>query len=271
MMEFSIDSLHKMEMDLNAALNMIMKTSKVDTVENLNHTALMKWNKDPLADWVEKLSKLLSDNIGLCKTAASKIDKLQSEQIASQSKLIAIQQDKLDAVQDTVKTEMKSWSDIVKKNCDTTPSVKIVKRAVKSVVDESDRSKSFIIYGSQDNENDYPSDTVDGLFMTLDEEEKHQVLSTRRLGAFKKESCRPIKVTLASSDSVKQVLSKAKLLKTLGDNFKQWRNVYLAPDRNREERLVHKKLVAEMKQRITTEANKHHFIRGGVIISVERK
>jgi hypothetical protein len=70
---------------------------------------------------------------------------------------------------------------------------------------------------------------------------------------------------------VKHVLSKAKLLKTLGDDFKQWRNVYLAPDRNREERLVHKKLVAEMKQRITTEPNKHHFIRGGVIISVERK
>ena len=130
MMEFSIDSLHKMETDLSAALNTIMKTSKVDTVENLNHTALMKWNKDSLADWVEKLSKLLSDNIVLCKTAASKIDTLQSEQIASQSKLIAIQQDKLDAVQDTVKTEMKSWSDIVKKNCDASPSVKILKRAV---------------------------------------------------------------------------------------------------------------------------------------------
>ena len=239
-MEFSIDSLHKMEKDLNTALNLIMKTSKVDNVDNLNRTILMKWNKDPLAEWVEKLSKLLNSNIGLCKAAASKIDKLQSEQIASQKELITIQQNKLDAVQDTVKTEMKSWSDIVKKNCDTAPSVKIVKKAIKSVVDESDRSKSFMIYGSQDNENDYPSDKVDGLFIAMEEDDKHQVLSSRRLGAFKKDSSRPIKVTLASADSVKQVLSKAKTLKTVGDDPKQWRNVYLAPDRSREERLVHK-------------------------------
>ena len=39
-MEFSIDSLHKMEKDLNTALNLIMKTSKVDNVDNLNRTIL---------------------------------------------------------------------------------------------------------------------------------------------------------------------------------------------------------------------------------------
>ena len=136
-----------MERDLNTALNIITKTSKVDNVDNLNRTVLMRCNKDPLADWVEQLSKLLNNNIGLFKAAAGKIDKLQSEQIANQNKLIAIQQNKLDAVQDTVKTEMKSYSDIVKKNCDTAPSVKIVKKAIKSVVDESDRNRSFIIYG----------------------------------------------------------------------------------------------------------------------------
>ena len=108
MMEFSLDSLHSMEKDLNTALNLIMKTSKVDNVDNLNRTVLMKWNKDHLAEWVEKLSKLLNNSIGICKAAACKVDYLQSEQITSQNKLIAIQQNKLDAVQTTGQTEMKS-------------------------------------------------------------------------------------------------------------------------------------------------------------------
>ena len=260
-----------MEKDLNAALGFITKTSKVTNVEDLNRTALMKWNKDPLADSVEKLSKLLHSNIELCKAAASKIDEMKSEQIASQNRIIAIQENQLDAVQNTVKSEMRTWSEVVKENCEKAPSVKCVKKAIKSVVDESDRSKSFMIYGTQDKEEDYPQDKVNGLFDILNEEEKHVVLSSRRLGAFKQASSRPIKVTLGSADSVKQVLSKAKALKTVSDDFKQWRNVYLAPDRSREERLIHKKLVSNMKHLIATEPTKHHFIKGGAIMSVERK
>ena len=144
------------------------------------------------------------------------------------------------------------------------------------MVDESDRNRSFIIYGVKDSEKDYPSDKATELFQVLDEEEVHKVLSTTRLGAFQKENCRPIKVTLASADSVKQILSKAKMLKTvgLGDDDKEWKkewkNHYLAPDRNREERLKHKKLVMDMKQLIKSEPNKQNFIRGGAIISVTR-
>ena len=231
----------------------------------------MRLNKDPLADCVGRLAKLLNSSLDLCKAAASRIDTLQSEQIAGQRKLIAIQQDKLDAVQNTVKSEMKSWSEIVKQNRDAAPSVKSVKKAIKSVVDESDRSKSFIVYGAQDSDKEHTTDKVEVLLIALDEEEKHQVLSTRRLGAFKEGSCRPIKVTLASADSVKQVLSKAKTLKTIDEQYKEWRNVYLAPDRNREERIRHKKLVSKMKQLIITEPTKHHFIRNGSIISVQRE
>ena len=74
------------------------------------------------------------------------------------------------------------------------------------------------------------------------------MLSSRRLGMFKKDSSRLIKVTLASTDSMKQVLSEATTLKTVRDDRAEWRKIYLAPDRNREERLTHEKLVAEMKQ-----------------------
>ena len=90
-MDYSVDSLHRIEKDLNAAFNLVIKTAKVDSVEELNHNALMKVNKDPLADCVEKLAKLLKTNIELCQSAAEKIDRLQSDNLQNQSKLIALQ------------------------------------------------------------------------------------------------------------------------------------------------------------------------------------
>ena len=48
----------------------------------------------------------------------------------------------------------------------------------------------------------------------MNEEKKHQVLGSLRLGTIKKDSdsVRPIKVTLGSAYSVKEILSKAKTL-----------------------------------------------------------
>ena len=57
-----------------------------------------------------------------------------------------------------------------------------------------------------------------------------------------------------------------------GDGY--WRNIYLniAPDRDREERLEHKKLVlvAELKQMIAAEPTKYHYIRAGKVLSIDK-
>ena len=52
----------------------------------------------------------------LSRSAAGKIDRLQADCIQSKSDLIALQQNKLHAVQTSVRKEMQSWSDIVQKN-----------------------------------------------------------------------------------------------------------------------------------------------------------
>ena len=65
--------------------------------------------------------------------------------------MIEVQQQQNEAVQQTVKTEMKTWSDIVKKNIDSNPtSVQSVRKAVKSVVEEDSRCKNVIVYGVPD-------------------------------------------------------------------------------------------------------------------------
>ena len=269
-----MDSLHNIEKDLNAAVSFVLKSAKVDTAEELNHATLMKMYKDPLSDCVEMLFKLLRSNIELCKAAAGKVDRLQADCIQTKTELIDLQRSKMDTVQTTVKKEIQSWSDIVQKNCEksSVASVKSVKQVVKSFVDENDRSRSLIIYGAKEEKREHTPDYVDDLLLALDEENKHQVLGSLRLGNLKpnSESVRPIKVTLGSADSVKEILSKAKTLKKLSGSYAIFSNVYLAPDRNREERAERRKLVAEMKTLISKEPSKHHFIRNGKIISVLR-
>ena len=136
-----------METDLTSTLHQVLKVVKSPSANDISHESLMKINKDSLAKFVESLSKLMQGNIELCKSATGKLD----EQIKNQSIVIENQREQISTVQETVKTEIKSWSDVVKKNSiSNTDTVKSVKKAVKSVVDEDKRSKNFIVYGEPD-------------------------------------------------------------------------------------------------------------------------
>ena len=92
----------------------------------------------------------------------------------------------------------------MQKNCEksSVPSVKSVKQVVKSYVDENDRSRSFIIvYGAKEEKGEHTLELVEDLLLAMNEEKKHQVLGSLRLGTIKKDSdsVRPIKVTLGSA------------------------------------------------------------------------
>ena len=81
--------------------------------------------------------------------------RLKSDQLNYQKDQTRQQQDQLDSFQKTVHTEMKiTWSDIVKKNCETSisaPSINSIKIIVKTVVEDDIRSNNFIIYGVPEN------------------------------------------------------------------------------------------------------------------------
>ena len=281
-------------------MKQILKSCKVQSVEEVTHAVLMKprsCSKDALASFVEKLLKLSISNLEFCRTAAVKIDQLKSERIEIQKTVIDLQQEQLHQVQDavkssvkdSVKTEITMWSDIVKKNVSSaTPSVASVQKAVRSAVEDNVRSNNFIIYGveeygpDEDDEEDECEnggleDCVDlarGMFNEILAFPKPEIVTATRVGAQKSPNNagsrkpRPIKVTLASPEAVKFVLSKASKLK--GNACEHWRCVYLAPDRSKEERLAHSKLVAELKQKISEDSSKYHSIRDGKITSVDK-
>lgn len=90
----------------------------------------------------------------MLKSAANQIGELQSDQIQSQKSVIALQDElimskteQIAAVQSSVKTEMKSFADIVKKGSQNAVTKQTIQRAVKTAVIESERNKNVVVYG----------------------------------------------------------------------------------------------------------------------------
>ncbi len=145
-MDFSIEALHSLEKDMQTALQQLFKTVKISSISELSHPNLVKLQKDPLATLVKNFVNLFDKNMSLCKAAASTIDQLKSEQINSQQEMIKVQRDQLKSVNETVKTEIKTWADVAKQNSDQNLKItaKTVKEAVHSARSEDEKSINIL-------------------------------------------------------------------------------------------------------------------------------
>ena len=265
--------LHKKENDLRStvdevlnAVNNAKNASNTSSIEKLNHSALMKLNKDTLAQLVEKLSKLLPSNIELCKSAAGTLDSVKTE-------LIEVQREQLKSVKNTVQTEMRSWTDVVKGNCaSNAPSLKKMKKVVETAVQDDARSRNFIIHGVPESYTSYAIDAADEILNEIWQHHDHpDIVAVNFIGTKKQDNGRhrPIKVTLNSNESVKMVLGKAPNLKKL--QTLAYRTWYITPDRNREEQAAHQKLVSELREKIKTDSTRYHYIKDGKVMSVDKE
>jgi N-glycosylase/DNA lyase len=108
----------------------------------------MKLNKNVLAEHLEGFVQLFERNLELCKSAASEVDQLKSDQLKTQSEIIELQKAEVGSVKETLTVEMNSWADVVKKSCSQTNivTVKAMENAVRSVIAEDERAKDFIIH-----------------------------------------------------------------------------------------------------------------------------
>ena len=265
--------LHKNEKNLRSSVDQILNAvnnvklknaASIQSVEKLTHAALMKLGKDALATLVEDLAKSLTTNIDLCKSAAGTLENLKTE-------LIEVQKEQLQSVKNTVKTEMQSWSDIVKKNCSSAPTLKNMKKVVVSAVQDDARSRNFIIHGVPEDYSEYPGDVADEVLDDMWQHKNHpDVVAANFIGARKREDGRPrpIKVTFHSNESVKLVLAKAHNLKK--STVKTYHTWFISPDRNFEEQAAHQKLVAKLKDNIKADSTKFHYIKDGKVLSVDK-
>ena len=262
-----MESLHAVEKEFRSVTAQVLKTLQVSSSSELNHATIMKSNKDVIAKCLSSVFSLLEKNMDMCKSAAAGCDRLKSEQIEAQKNIIKIQQAQIGSVQESVKKEMKSWAEVASKNCQKNSlSVKTVEQAVRTVTAEEERAKNFIIFGLEEDTDGTKEDvisTMDKVFKELDYEEPYpEIEDSYRLGQKTVGVKRPVKVTLRSADLVQYLLKRAYLLKKSTGKFSK---LYLAPDRSKQERLAHQKLVTEMKEMIKRDPSKHYFIRNNQI------
>ncbi|KAL5260733.1 hypothetical protein ACHWQZ_G010775 [Mnemiopsis leidyi] len=234
--------------------------------------------KEKLAEWLETDCHILdSFSIPLLKNAMSnmdsikkQVDDLQEEKINDQKEIIQLKDkiiekksDELNKVTSTVKTEMKSFSTIVKKNCHATLTKKTIEAAEKSARDKDDRSKNIIIYGIEESSDEVLRDKVENVLQEINE--KPVVRDCVRVGFHRSgdQRPRPVKFSLSNSDHVAQVLRSANRLHTK----EGYKSVYICPDRTVQERRTYKILLVQLKEKRKSEPNRTHYIRNNRIVS----
>ena len=208
--------------------------------------------RNMLSEGINKVEKMKDEHISF-----------QKQIIDQQSEIIICKTEQLNAVQSTVKSELKSYSDAVQSSCSSgagnvfTP--EIVKEAVKSVVQEEDRNRNIMIFGIKEQEEDEVQTVVSDVFEAIGE--KPRVTECSRIGRAKSGVVRPIKVTLGSADTVQRILWKSGLLKK-STNMK---TVFLAADRTREEKASRKELVNALKQKRQGDPDNRYYLLGDKI------
>ena len=190
--------------------------------------------------------------------------KLQGELLEVNSKqLQSVQTVVKTAVQDTVQTEMKSYSEAVLKSSPSAAPTFMtanLKKVVQNVVAEEDRSRNVVVFGLAEETDEKLCNKISEVFEQIDEKPHFKAVRVGEKTAEKSRS-RPVKVSLGNSWTVHQILIKAKELR-LSQNQK---NVFISPDRSFEERATHKQLVQQLKEKVRKEPEKRYFIRSGRI------
>ena len=198
-----------------------------------------------------------------CKTQ-DKIINLQDQLVKNKDEEI----ERLKSLAEKVEDSVKLYSDAVgsaAQQVTCPPELKhSVREAVHEAVQEEGQTRSLMIFGLKEEKDLNLEGKVVEVFEQMSE--KPRIVDVERLGRHSEEKVWPVKVTLSSSSAVKALVRQGYRL-SKNDKFKQ---VYLAPDRSKDERNKHKELVLKLKEKKTTRPDLHHRIKDGTIVSVVR-
>ena len=157
------------------------------------------------------------------------------------------------------------FSSVVGDSCSAALEPRKIASAVRKVAEGDDRTKNIVVFGMPEEQEENVDSKVKLLLGKLNE--KPHTSDCRRIGQNKPGIPRPIRFKVTSSDTVYQILRKAKLLKD-AEGFER---VFISPDRTVEERVSRQKLVNELKEKRAADPNKHFIIRKGEIVLLSEK
>ena len=266
----AVNQIGSTESVLHSLYKKIGRKDHVELTEELLEKQLK--TKKELASFLFRVVNCSLDCIKLLKSGCLEVDALKSESKSAIKELAEVQSELLQSkreqieyfqngVQSTIKTELKSYSEAVKKSNNEQVTLKKIKTVVKDIVE--DRSRNIMMFGLEETERENLDYKVRDVFEELKEK---PLFRAERVGRKTGEdSDRPVKVSMDSSLIVSDILKKSKDLK--GSVFS---HVYLKPDRTLEQRLKHRMIVAELKKSIQEAPEKHHFIKNGEVCHQEK-
>ncbi len=220
-----------------------MATLNFKTINDVSQAGFKTVNKDAVVSFGKSVAGILERSHELLKHAAADLDTLKCNQLQNESKLLAVQDelsekksDQLEAVKTTVEDKLKSWTDVVKKNCNTTQSAflgqKKLKEVVKTAIEDSDRSRNVILFNVDEERKEsgtsilaYDNTAVQRILYSAGLTSPCEI-SCERIGLPSQDKLRPLKVTIGSA--VPELLSKAKNLKDT-----EFFRVFIEPGRSR--------------------------------------
>ena len=265
-LKFSLKHLHDFEDDLKGLLESV----RVKDVIDISKSTLKSFTREPLIEHTEKLAKLLKFSHELLRNAAADLDSLKCEQLQNKSRLIQVQEElnveksvQLDSVQKTVDDKLSTWSSVVAKNSQKSVTQKEIKKAVKMAINEQDRERNVIMFNVPERDINDKNEHYDGQLSYdimqragLPEQDGQYVC--KRIGASESNGnkTRPLKISFSSKCTAFELLALSKKLKD-EDKFS---NVFITPDRTREEKVEHKKLVEQLRVKRTAYPGKNFYI-----------
>ena len=260
---------------VSADMNQWIRNLKTETVckthQEMTKEKLMSHSKEKLTKCLLKGYQTVHTHIDKFESSRVCVEQLKSELIAAQRSVVKLQQQLLDiqekqlntmpsVVGEAVDKGIELYSQVVSQSIEKSKdlSKEKLKKAVQEAVTEDDRSKNVVIFGLTEETSEDLNMKVTALFGEIDEKPSFEAT---RLGKSSEDRSRPVKVSLRNSDIAHRLLGKAKQLKTTT----AYRKVYIAPDRSPEERIKHRKLVAEMRQKASENPELYYFIYAGSI------
>ena len=258
--------------------DMVRNASGVACSSQLSPKSLNSPNikKEQLSEWLYTafylLDRCCQPLMGLAAKQNGQLEKLKDEKITDQAKIIQLQNqviekkdEELMVVKDTVSSELKSYSSVLRESCSAALEPRKIASAVRKVAEGEDRSKNLVVFGVPEEEEENVDSRVKLLLDKLDE--KPRITDCGRIGQSKPGVPRPIRFKVSSSDTVYQILRKAKLLK----DAEGYNRVFICPDRTVEERISRQKLVTELKEKRSADPNKHFIIRKGEVVCLSER
>ena len=277
-MTFTLETLYNAEKKITSCFDSVLSVANRKKIQELSEKVLNtnQIKKSDLASTIMNLVNVLESTHSVLKSASVKIEDLLSDQVEDKKTIIQLQEKSLEskdkevaAVQSMVKSEIKTFAEIVKSENKSSVTTQNIKRAVKSAVSEEQRSENVVIFGlREEGQHDKLGERVMGIVkLILDDKTPTMIYDAVRIGTAKDGVCRPVKVKFESKEVAMSVFSNAKKLR----QYPVHKSIYVSPDRSAEERAERKKLVCQLKEKIEKEPEMYHFIQNGKVNSTEKR